>query len=327
MTSITQLCNDLYDALNGHAIKDSVVIKLCCSVPQSTLVQVALRYQAMTGCSLEQILTADTESNYRRILATLCMRRQLQMLKIIHEHVVAISDKRVEPTVAIMHIGLVLCTLNRKQLYELVLAYKQQYFSDITGDIYEVLRGISPSIPDSATISRIFISLLSCARDDDSCDNYGDTAEKKSQLLNANSSTSVAEVFVELLCGRSVASVKNLESQGFNVKELLTLTQQKGLLTGLAADLFLIVFYACTDSDKMWAYMCSLAIESRNSKLLADTILLGYDQSTRLREEYAALKGSYDISLLQNAINGDNPDHEQVVFNALIETGANLKRT
>ena len=325
MTSITQLCNDLYDALNGHAIKDSVVIKLCCSVPQHTLVQVALRYQAMTGCSLEQILTADTESNYRRILARLCMRRQLQMLNIVHEYIVTISDKRIEPSVAIMHIGLVLCTLNRKQLYELVVAYKQQYFSDITEDIYEILRRVSSNISDAATISRIFISLLSCARDDDSIDNYGDVTDKRTQLLNATNSASVAGVLVELICGRSVASIKSLEGQGFNVKELLTVTQQKGLITGLAADLFLLVFYSCTDVHKMWAYMCNIAIESKNSKLLADTIILGYVQSTRIREEYAALKGTYDVSILQNVINGDNPDHEQVVFNALIETGANLK--
>ncbi|ESU38257.1 Hypothetical protein DHA2_15076 [Giardia duodenalis] len=325
MTSITQLCNDLYDALNGHAIKDSVVIKLCCSVPQHTLVQVALRYQAMTGCSLEQILTTDTESNYRRILARLCMRRQLLMLNIIHEYIVTMSDKRIEPAVAIMHLGLVLCTLSKKQLYELVVAYKQQYFSDITEDIYEILRKLSPNIPDSNVVSRIFISLLSCARDDDSFDDYGDVTEKRSQLLSANASASVVGVFVELLCGRSVTSIKALEDQGFNVKELLTLVQQKGLITGLAADLFLIVFYSCIDVHKMWAHMCNIAIESKNSKLLADTILIGYDQSTRLREEYAALKGTYDISVLQNVINGDNPDHEQIVFNALIETGANLK--
>lgn len=326
MTSITQLCNDLYDALNGHAIKDSVVIKLCCSVPQHILVQVALRYQAMTGCSLEQILTTDTESNYRRILARLCMRRQLQMLNIIHEYIVTMSDKRIEPAIAVMHIGLVLCTITKKQLYELVVAYKQQYFSDITEDIYEILRKLSPNIPDSNAVSRIFISLLSCARDDDPFDDYGDVAEKRSQLLSANTSVSVVGVLVELLCGRSVASVKALEGQGLNIKELLTLVQQKGLITGLAADLFLIVFYSCTDVHKMWAHMCNIAIESKNSALLADTILIGYDQSTRLREEYAALKGTYDISVLQNVINGaTHPDYEQIVFNALIETGANLK--
>ncbi|TNJ29686.1 Annexin [Giardia muris] len=296
---VSSLCHELHDALSGHAIKGMSVANTLCRQTQEVSSRVALRYQAMTGRSLVSLLTFDSTEEYRQILAQLCLPRLTFRTQVVHQGILAIEEDAGIADSIFLRIIAVLSPLSNAELYDLNLEYRRVFSSCLSTDIDLAISRGSRNNPELSgtrgdAICRIFVSLLSAARDE-AVDSYGDISAHIHTLMGSPSAEEATFSLIELLCARSRMSVCRLNDGGLNVLHVLQKLSNDGIIGPVLQTLFLAIYYSSYDQDLFWAYLLSQAISRADTKLLHVTTLLGYDQATDLATSYRTITGGRDL--------------------------------
>jgi len=153
-----RLCQDVLAAVEGQDVKEADLIAAICRAPRPVAVQAALRYQALTGQVLAQVLMRNSDALHRKALAALCQPRRDLLLSWLRGAILDVSGTPESSLLTLIHI---LCTRTDAELSELLSSYQTYYGADLALDLGAALAR-AQNLPDTELLRRAFVSLLAC---------------------------------------------------------------------------------------------------------------------------------------------------------------------